>query len=156
MKIVEAQVEDQRKLLFQTELELATSRQLALDLKAQLQKVKEATQLAKEAAEAEKQASYLLGIEETQVRLTEELVETYKDYCNATWDRAFDVVGVPADSVWRQPGSIYYHPDIREVPGAIPSPSALDLETFEQPLTIQAVLPLPVTLKGSSQAGDQG
>ena len=54
LKIVEAQVEDQRKLLFQTELELATSRQLALDLKAQLQKVKEATQLAKEAAEAKK------------------------------------------------------------------------------------------------------
>ena len=54
LKIVEAQVEDQRKLVFQTELELATSRQLALDLKAQLQKVKEATQLAKEAAEAKK------------------------------------------------------------------------------------------------------
>ena len=67
-----------------------------------------------------------------------------------------DVVGVPADSVWRQPGSIYYHPDIREVPGAIPSPSALALETSKQPLTIQVVLLLPVTLKGSSQAGNQG
>ena len=112
--------------------------------------------MAKEAIEAKKQVSYLLSVEEAQVRLTEELVETYKDYCNATWDRALDVVGVPADSVWRQPGSIYYHPDIYEVPGAIPSPSALALETFEQPLTIQAVLPLLVTLKGSSQAGDQG
>ena len=28
---------------------------------------------------------------------------------------------------------IYYHPDIREVPGAIPSPSALALETSKQP-----------------------
>ena len=36
-----------------------------LDLKAELQKVKEAAQLAREAAEAEKQASYILDIEET-------------------------------------------------------------------------------------------
>jgi len=41
-------------------------------------------QLAKEAAEAEKQASYLLDMEETQVRLTEELSEVCRDYCNAT------------------------------------------------------------------------
>ena len=40
--------------------------------------------MAKEAVEAKKQASYLLGIEETPVRLTEELAELCKDYCNVT------------------------------------------------------------------------
>ena len=89
-----------------------------LDLKAKLQKVKEAAQLVREATEAEKQASYILGVEETHARLTEELVEACKDYCNVMWDEAFNVVGVPVDSVLRQPGSIYYHPGIREVPGA--------------------------------------
>ena len=91
-----------------------------------------------------------------QVRLVKELSEVCKDYCNATWDRALSVAKVPVDSVLRQPGSIYSHPDIREVPGAIPSPSALALKTSEQPLTIQAAFPLPEASKGSSQAGDQG
>ena len=58
LKNAEVQVEDQCKLLYKTELELATSRQLVLDLKAQLQKAKEAAQLAKEASKAEKEASY--------------------------------------------------------------------------------------------------
>ena len=95
-------------------------------------------------------------MEETQIRLAEELSELCRDYCNATWDRAFSVTRVPADSVWRQPGSVYYHPDIHKVPCAISSPSALALETSEQPLTIQAALPLPEASKGSSQTGDQG
>ena len=72
-----------------------------VELKADLEKAKEATQLAKEAAEAKKQASYLLGIEEAQARLTEELAEVCKDYYNVTWDEAFNVVGVPVDSAWR-------------------------------------------------------
>ena len=100
-----------------------------------MQKAKEAGQLAKEAAEAEKQASYLLDMEETQVRLAEELLEVWRDYYNVTWDKALSVAGVPVDSVWRQPRSVYYHPDIREVPSAIPSPSALALESSKQPLT---------------------
>ena len=98
LKTVETQAEDQRKLLYQTEIELATSRQLALDLKAELQKVREAAQLAKEAAEAEKQAAYTLCVEETQARLTEELAEACRDYCDATWAEALNIAGVPADS----------------------------------------------------------
>ena len=112
--------------------------------------------MAKEAAEAKKQASSFLGVEETQVRLAEELVEVCRDYCNATWDEAFNVVGVPADSAWRQHGSIYYHPNIREIPGAIPSSSTLAPETSEQPLTAQVALPLPEASKGPNQAGNQG
>ena len=49
-----AQAEDQCKLLYQIEIELATSKQLALDLKAELQQVKEVAQLAREAVKAEK------------------------------------------------------------------------------------------------------
>ena len=54
LKNAKAQVEDQRKLLYQTEIELATSRQLVMELKAKLQKAKEAAQLTKEAIGAEK------------------------------------------------------------------------------------------------------
>ena len=117
---------------------------------------KEAAQLANEATEAEKQASYLLGVEETQARLTEELAEVCRDYCNITWDEALNVAGVSVDSAWRQLESIYYHPDIREVPGAILSPPTLSPETSEQPLTAQVALPLPKASKGPNQDGDQG
>ena len=65
LKNAETQVEDQHKLLYQIEIELATSKQLALYLRAKLQKVREAAQLAKKALEAEKQVAYTLGIEET-------------------------------------------------------------------------------------------
>ena len=68
------------------------------DLRTQLQKVREAAQLAKEAAEAEKQAAYKLGVEETQVRLTEELSVVCREYCDVSWGKALDAVGVPADS----------------------------------------------------------
>ena len=64
--------------------------------------------------------------------------------------------------MWRQPGSIYYHPHIREVPGAIPSPrailspSTLVLEASKQSLVAQTTLLLPEASKGSSKTGDQG
>ena len=43
LKIVERQAEDQRQQLHITEIDLATQKQLVMDLKAELQKVKEAT-----------------------------------------------------------------------------------------------------------------
>ena len=98
-----------------TETNLATERQSILDLKAALQKAKEEAQLAKEATKAEKRAAYQLNMEETQVRLTEELLEVCRDYCSMTWDRALSIAGVLADSVWRLPGSVFYPPEIREV-----------------------------------------
>ena len=72
-----------------------------------------------------------------------------------TWDKALTVVGVPADSVLRLPGSMYYHPQIREVPFAS-SPPVPAPESFEQPLAIPDALPLPEISNGSSQVGDQG
>ena len=64
-----------------------------------MQEAKEEVQLAKEAVEVKKRAAYQLGVEETQVRLTEELSKICRDYCSVTWDKALSVAGVPADSI---------------------------------------------------------
>ena len=71
----------------------------------------------KEAAEAEKQAAYTLGMEEAQARLTEEFSAVCRDYCDISWGKAFDVARVPVDFDLRRPESIYYDPEIRELSG---------------------------------------
>ena len=87
------------------------------DLHEELHKAREAAQLLKEAAEAEKQAEYALGVQETQSRLTEEFSTVARDYCDITWGKALDVAGIPADSSLRCPESIYYDSDIWGLPG---------------------------------------
>ena len=62
-----------------------------------------------------------------------------------TWDEALNAAGVTVNSVLRQPGHIYYHLDIREIPGA----------QIAHTLA-QTALPPPEALKGSSETGDQG
>ena len=54
-------------------------------------------------------------MEETQARLTEEFSAVARDYCDISWDKALDAAGIPADSGLRQPESIYYDKDIREL-----------------------------------------
>ena len=152
LKNIQDQTENQCKKLYFTEIELATQKQLVLDLKADLEKAKAATQMAKEASKASKQASYLIGVEEIEIRLA----EVYKDYCKVTWVEALNLAGVHADSEWRQPQSIYYHPKIREISTAFPPPSTLAPESSEQPLTIQATLHPLKASKGLSQDGNQG
>ena len=65
LKTVEVQVEDHHKLLYTTEIKLATQKQLVMDLKAELQKVKdeakEAARVAKEATAVVEITSYKLG-----------------------------------------------------------------------------------------------
>ena len=51
---------------------------------------------------------------------------------------------------------MFYHPDICEVPDAIPFPLTFTQETSEQPLITQAALPFHEALKGPSQTSDQG
>ena len=87
LKTVEWQAEKQRQKLHSTEIDLATQKQMVVDLQVELQMAKEEVQLAKEAAEAEKKASYQLGVEETKIRLAEELLEVCRDYCDMTWDK---------------------------------------------------------------------
>ena len=84
LKIVEAQVEDQRKLLYTTELNLATEKAMVLSLKAELQKAKDEAQTAREAVKAVEVATYERGVLETEQRLAEEVAEVCKDYYTIT------------------------------------------------------------------------
>ena len=153
LKNLQDQAEDQRKKLYLIEIELAIQKHLVLHLKADLEKANAAARAAEEAIEASKQASYIRGIEEIEVRQAEELAEVCKNYCKATWVEAFNLAKVPANSKWRQLGSVYYHPEIHEIPTALLSPSALALKSSEQPLTVQATLPHPEASKGPSLVG---
>ena len=63
-------------------------------------------------------------MEETQARLTEEFSAVCKDYYDISWGKTLDVAGIPVDSDLRQPESIYYDPEIRE----ISSPDSSHLE----------------------------
>ena len=68
------------------------------ELREELRKAREAVQLVKEAAEAEKQAAYTLGVEETQTRLAKELSAVCREYCGISWGKALDAAGVPVGS----------------------------------------------------------
>ena len=52
-----------------------------MDLKAELERTKEAAQLAREAAEATVNASYEHGVADTETRLAEEVLVVCRDYC---------------------------------------------------------------------------
>ena len=126
------------------------------DLREELNKAKEAAQLQKEVAEAEKQASYALGVEETQGRLTEEFASVARDYCDVTWEKALDAAGVPVDSSLRRPESVYYDLDIQPLPGSDPPPSEQPASVSEAPVTNHA-LPAPVKVPiASHQDAGQG
>ena len=67
LKTTEKQAEGLRKELHYCEINLATKRQTVKDLREELNKAREAAQLIKEAAEAEKQASYARGCKRLRV-----------------------------------------------------------------------------------------
>ena len=69
-------------------------------------------------------------MEEIEIRIAEELSEVCRDYCDVTCDKVLTVAEVPVDSVLTLPGSIYYHPQIREISFAS-SPLAPTLKSFE-------------------------
>ena len=66
LKTVETQAEDQRKLLYTTELNLATEKVVVLSLKAELEKAKAEAQMVKEAAKAAEIAAYKRGVLEIE------------------------------------------------------------------------------------------
>jgi len=155
LKSAKSQAEDQRQKLFMTETNLATERQTVLDLKAALQKAKEEAWLAKEeaqlirvAAEAEKKASYQLGAEETEARLSEELPEVCRDYCSISWARALNAAGVPADSALRLPEKVFFPPEIQEIPDEA-------TEATEPATIVPDAIPLVDTAGGSGQVAIQ-
>ena len=96
LKTTEKQAEDLCKQLHYTEINLATEKKLVTELREELWKAREAIQLVKETAEVEKQAAYMLGVEVTQVRLTEELFAICREYSGISWGKALDAAG----SLW--------------------------------------------------------
>ena len=155
LKNAESQAEDQRQKLFVTETNLATKKQTVLDLKTALQKAreearraKEEAQLVREATEAEKKASYQLGAEETEAKLSEELPEVCRDYYNISWAHALNAAGVPADSALRLPEKVFFPLEIREIPDEA-------TEATEQATVVPDAIPLIDIAGGSAQVAVQ-
>ena len=84
------QAKDMCQQLYLTEINLATEKQMVLDLNVQLQQAKEAAQVAREVAEVTVAASYERGVKDTEVRLTEEVAVVCRDYFTESWGVAMD------------------------------------------------------------------
>ena len=127
---------------------------MVTELREELHKAKEAAQLLKEAAEAEKQAAYALGVQETQGRLTEEFSTVAKDYCDISWGKALDVARIPADSSLRRPESIYYDLDICELSDPSSSPLEQPAQVSKVPIADQVPpAPMEVSMDSRQDAG---
>ena len=122
---------------------------MVTELREELRKAREAAQLFKEAAAAEKQAAYTFGVQEIQGRLTEEFFVVARDYCDISWGKALDVACIPADSSLKRPESIYYDPDIRKLSGPSFSLSEQPAQVSEVPKADQ-VPPAPVEVSMDS------
>ena len=95
-------------------------------------------------------------MEETQARLTKEFFAVVRDYCDISWGKALDVVGVPADSGLRRPESIYYDPEIRELSGPDSSHPRQATQVSVQPKADQ-VPPAPLEVpKDFNQDASKG
>ena len=116
-----------------TKIKLATQKQLVLDLKAELQKVKNAARVAKEVSKASEMASYKCGVQEMEIRLAKEVVGVCRDYCTEVWVEALNRAGVPANSELRKAENTFFPKDIREVPTMLPPSIADPLLPPEQP-----------------------
>ena len=156
LKTTERQFEDVHKELHYSEINLATEKQMVTEFHEEFRKAREAAQLLKEATKVEKQAAYALGVQETQGRLTEEFSTVARDYCDISWGKALDVARIPGDSSLREPESIYYDPNIREISGPSSSPLEQPTQVSEVPIVDQ-VPPAPVdTLMASRQDTGKG
>ena len=151
LKTVERQAKDQHQQLHISEIDLATQKQLVMDLKAELQKVKEVTQVAREASEAAETTSYECEVLETETRLAEEVTGVCREYCTETWAEALNRVGVPADSKWRRSENVFFLKDIREISEML-SPPVTDLLPLPRQLpAIQASAPYAKDLIGAGK-----
>ena len=138
LKSAKAQVEDQRKELYTTQLNLATEKAAVLDLKSKLQRVEEALKVAQEDAIAAETSAYECGVLEMEARLTAEVTAVCKEYCVETYNQALDWARIPTDSNLRRVDQVYYPEDLRENTIVTPSPLAtLLLPSPEQSLSAQ-------------------
>nr|XP_023877028.1 uncharacterized protein LOC111989478 [Quercus suber] len=144
------------------EVSQISDQELVKELRAELLKAKEAAkealryaQFAKEATEAEKKASFQLGVETTEKGLTEQFASVARDYCDLTWGKALDAAGVPADSELRLPENIFYDVDIRPLPEADAPPPEQLPEASEQPLVDPTPPVILEPTKDPNLLGDQ-
>ena len=98
----------------------------------------------------------MLGVEETQVRLTEELSVVCREYYGISQGKALNAAGVPVDSNLRRPENIYYDPEIRKLPSPDSSHPEQAPQASEQPLVAQALTASLEAPKESNQNGGQG
>ena len=54
------------------------------------------------------QKFYDLGVQETEARLIDELVEVCRDYCLEVWTEALNLARVPVALEWRRAENVYY------------------------------------------------
>ena len=73
-----------------------------------------------------------------------------RDYYDITWGKALNAAGVPADSILRQPESIYYDSDIRVLPGSKSPPPEHPAKVSEVHVTSQ-VPPTPKEVPTNSR-----
>ena len=116
LKMMERQFEEVHKELHYSEINLATEKQMVTELHEELRKARE----------------FLL--------ILEEFSAVAKDYCDISWGKALNVIGIPTDSSLRRPESIYYDPDIRELSGPGSSPSEQPTQVSEVPIANQVPL----------------
>lgn len=108
LKTTETQVEEQHKKLHYTEIQWEMAKKEAADLKVELKKAKGAAHAAKEVAEASTQAAYNRGVDETEIRLADELAKVCKNYYKEVCVEALNLVGIPTTSEWRKEENIFY------------------------------------------------
>ena len=113
--------------------------QQVADLKAKLEKAKDATQTAQVTANALEQKFYDLRVKETEAHLADELVGVCRDYCLKVWTETLNLIEVPAASEWRRAENVYCPEDLQEAPEAPLGP-----EIDAAPATI-ALEQLPIT-----------
>ena len=106
LKTIERQAKDQHQKLHIIEIELATQKQLDLELKANLQKAKEEAQMAKKAFGATEMEAFERGVLETETWLAEEVARVCKDYCAKVWAKSLSRAGVPVNFELRRAKNI--------------------------------------------------
>lgn len=103
---------------------MAIAKLQVVDLKAKLEKAKEAAWAAKVATDVSEQKYYDLEVQEIEACLIKELARVYRKYCQKMLTEALNLAGVPTALKWRRAENVYYPQDLREVPAALLGPEA--------------------------------
>ena len=120
LKTTTKQAENLCQQLHQSEINLATEKQMVSDLKAELSKAKEVARMAREVAEVMVATSYERGVTDTKAKLTEKVVVVCRDYITMSWGVALDRAAVPAKSDLRKIENIFFPEDIHEISDSVP------------------------------------